>query len=67
MEEFLAELKEDIYPKSNVFGGPTGRIMGYRGICDCDDEYMCEHRADYVLNKVRDYLMLTRYRSEPEY
>lgn len=56
--EFLNELSHNLFPKNKPIHEDTHEkesIMQYSVICEHDSGYMCEHRAECLLNKITEY------------
>ena len=45
--ELLRKLNVNRFPGKQ----PDGSIMSYKGICTCDDDYLCEHRLQVIEKK----------------
>ena len=49
--ELLRKLNASNFTYSNQ---PEGSIMGYGGICTCDDDYLCSHRLQVIADWIKE-------------
>jgi len=48
--ELLRKLNVNRFPGKQ----PDGSIMSYKGICTCDDDYLCEHRLQVIADWIKE-------------